>query len=113
MAAVLTNATMIAFVGTQFTDGAPRARPCCTAAHPLYRPDSPADSAPLCLNRRCDRAPGESLADKQAALMGINERFSRAKLWAIAVAIEHGVLPGTNPILTLEKELLDMIGNLA
>jgi hypothetical protein len=24
--------------------------------------------------------------------MGINERFSRAKLWAIAVAIEHGVL---------------------
>ena len=27
MAAVLTNATMIAFVGSQFTDGAPRARP--------------------------------------------------------------------------------------
>ena len=35
--------------------------------------------------------------------MGINERFSRAKLWAIAVAIEHGVLAGTNPTITLEK----------
>jgi hypothetical protein len=30
--------------------------------------------------------------DDEATLLGINERFNRAKLWAIAVAIEHGVL---------------------